>query len=330
MHTQQLTWQQVIQQAITDPGEFIQCLGLDASLIDAAQQAATLFPLRVPRGFVARMRHGDVNDPLLRQVLPLGIETEFTPGFSNDPLGESDVNPLPGLLHKYHGRALMTMTSACGVNCRYCFRRAFPYDQNNPGSEGFENILRYIDDDKTLSEIIFSGGDPLMVSDTLLATRVKQLEKIPHLKRVRIHTRMPIIVPERICSELLTWIQASRFQIILVVHANHPNEVNDEVKHAMQKLRGLNVTVLNQSVLLKGVNDNAETLIALSEKLFDAHILPYYLHALDRVQGAAHFDLPRATAISLHKSMQEKLPGFLVPKLVEEKAGAKSKWMVQC
>lgn len=322
------TWQQSMQSAITDPMELIAELGLDPSMIEPAKQAAKLFPLRVTREFMACMEYGNVNDPLLKQILPLGCETVVTPGYTADPLNELASNPLPGLLHKYYGRALVTMTGVCGINCRFCFRREFPYKKNNPGSTGWENILNYIKNDKTISEIILSGGDPLMMDDKTLADRIQQLNQINHLKRIRIHTRMPIILPSRICDALMDWIMLPKLKIIIVVHCNHPNEINQDVKIAMQKLKSIGVTLLNQSVLLKGVNDSAEILIALSEKLFSADILPYYLHVLDRVQGTAHFDVPREIAIQLHRAMQQKLPGFLVPKLVTEIAGEKSKMII--
>jgi len=323
--TKPITWQQSIQAAITDPLELIQVLNLDQALIEPAKTAAKLFPLRVTREFIARMEHGNQNDPLLNQVLPLGAENNILPGYSADPLNEEASNPLPGLLHKYYGRVLVTLTSACGINCRYCFRREFPYEKNNPGSRGWEDILNYIKKDPTISEVIFSGGDPLMMTDKILSERVAQLNQITHIKTLRIHTRMPIILPSRICDELIAWMKKTKLKLIMVVHCNHANEINNDVIDAMQKLKLIGVTLLNQSVLLKNINDSADALINLSEKLFSANILPYYLHVLDKVTGAAHFDLPRETAISLHKKIMEKLPGYLVPKLVTEVAGEKSK-----
>lgn len=322
------TWQQSMQSLMTDPIELIAALGLDPRFIESAKQAAKLFPLRVTREFVARMEYGNVNDPLLKQVLPLGCETIVALGYTADPLNELANNPLPGLLHKYHGRVLVVMTGVCGINCRYCFRREFPYKKNNSGSDGWKNILNYIKNDETISEVILSGGDPLVMDDKLLADRVQQLNKINHLKRIRFHTRLPIILPTRICDELINWIIQSKLKIIIVVHCNHPNEINQDVKIAMQKLKSIGVTLLNQSVLLKDINDSSEILIELSEKLFSVDILPYYLHVLDRVQGAAHFDVSRDIAIQLHQVMQQKLPGFLVPKLVTEIAGEKSKILV--
>lgn len=319
------TWQQALIQAITDPEELLKLLQLDQCWLEPAKAAARLFPLKVPRGFVARMEKGNINDPLLRQVLPLGIECEKIRGYQKDPLQENNVNPIPGLLHKYESRVLLTLTSVCGVNCRYCFRRSFPYEKNNPGTSGLKKALDYIANDTSISEVILSGGDPLIANDLQLKKLSHDLGKIPHLKRLRIHSRMPIVLPERITKDFIAWIKASRLQIILVVHANHPQEINSEVKVAMQRLQKAGVTLLNQSVLLKDVNDSVETLALLSETLFDAGILPYYLHTLDKVEGSAHFDVPLETAKTLYSGLSARLSGFLIPKLAKEEPGAPAK-----
>jgi EF-P beta-lysylation protein EpmB len=324
-HNKSSSWQDTLIHAITDPEELLTLLELDIALLEPAKAAAKTFPLKVPRGFLARMKKGDPNDPLLRQVLPLGVELDEVTGYVQDPLQEELANPVPGLLHKYHGRVLLTLIGTCGVNCRYCFRRHFPYEKNNPGSAGWENALDYIANDPSISEVILSGGDPLVASDTLLQTFSRKLALIPHIKRLRIHSRMPIVIPERITTQFTDWIIESPFKVILVTHANHPQEIDLEVSAAMDRLTKAGVTLLNQSVLLKGVNDNTETLIELSETLFAAGILPYYLHLLDKVKGAAHFDLPITLAQKLHYGMTERLPGFLVPKLVCEQAGLPAK-----
>ena len=321
-------WQTALSTAITDPLELLQILELDLNLLDDAQRAARIFPLKVPRGFVARMQKGNLADPILQQVLPLGVELHESAGFSADPLHESQYNPLPGLLHKYHGRVLLTLIGTCGVNCRYCFRREFPYLENNPGSAGWNKVLAYIAQHDSIEEVILSGGDPLVANDQMLGNLIQALDAIPHVKRVRIHSRMPIVLPERMTAELVAALTQTRLQIILVTHANHPQEINHEVNLALRPLRQAGITLLNQSVLLKGINDRADILIELSRTLFAAGVLPYYLHLLDKVQGAAHFDLNKNTAIQLHQVMASRLSGYLVPKLVTEQPGFPAKSVI--
>ncbi len=321
-------WQEAMSDLITDPAELLQLLELDPSLLAGVRDATRAFALKVPRRYVARMEKGNINDPLLKQLLPLDDELKMTLGYERDPLQEMQVNPIPGLLHKYHGRVLVTLTSACAVHCRYCFRRHFPYDENNPGLSGWEKIFSYIEQDDTLHEVILSGGDPLAVSDKLLQKFSDELSRIPHVKRLRIHTRLPLVLPERMTDTLREWFSQLTLQPVIVLHTNHPREINEEVKLALRPFRDAGITLLNQTVLLKGVNDDATTLIALSEILFSAGVLPYYLHVLDKVAGAAHFDLPRHTAQDLHAILSAKLPGYLVPRLVCEVAGAAAKTVV--
>tara|TARA_R110000868_G_scaffold158036_3_gene385803 strand:+ start:51508 stop:52491 length:984 start_codon:yes stop_codon:yes gene_type:complete len=323
------TWQQQLRDCITQPSELIELLGLSQELSVQAQAALKQFPLRVPHSFVARMKKGDANDPLLRQVLPIAAELEDVEGFTGDPVGDLQANKLPGLIHKYHGRVLLTVAGACGVNCRYCFRREFPYADNNPGRKGWQPVLDYFAADNSIEEVIYSGGDPLIANDKQLAELTQQIADIKHIKRLRIHTRMPIVIPERVTDELLQWFTGSRLQPIMVVHCNHANEIGTNVKAAMQSLKQAGVTLLNQSVLLQGVNDSAEALVNLSQALFDADILPYYLHLLDKVKGAAHFDVPKAQGVELSKAIANKLPGYLVPKLVREQEGELSKIIVR-
>lgn len=322
---QNASWQAALADLITDPAELLAILSLDLKLLPAAKLATQAFPLRAPRGYVARMRKGDLNDPLLQQILPIGAELVTTSGYTTDPLAEKDANPIPGLLHKYHDRVLITLTSACAVHCRYCFRRHFPYADNNPGTAGWEHMIDYINQHPEINEVILSGGDPLAVNDKLLAKFIDKLAQVKHVKRLRIHSRLPIVLPERITDEFINILTTSRFDIVIVVHANHAQELDDTVAIAIHKLRQAKIHLLNQTVLLRGINDRVETLVNLNERLFAIGILPYYLHVLDKVQGAAHFDLPLEYARDLHAKLTESLSGYLVPKLVCELPGAKSK-----
>ena len=318
-------WRKALSQAVRDPAELLELLALPPELLPAAQQAAALFPLRVPRGFVARMEKGNPADPLLRQVLPLGEELIATDGFTVDPVGDQQAMVIPGLLHKYSGRVLLVTTAACGIHCRYCFRRHFPYQQANAAAMDWQPALDYIAADPSIHEVILSGGDPLSLSDQRLAQLVTQLALIPHLKRLRLHTRQAIVLPERVDAQLLRWLEECRLQTVIVVHANHPNEINHAVATALQRLKGTGATLLNQAVLLQGVNDEVSILAALSEHLFEAQVLPYYLHQLDRVQGAWHFEVSDIRARQLMHDLRTCLPGYLVPSLVREQAGKLSK-----
>ena len=320
-----LPWQAALAALITDPEELFTLLELDKCLLEEARAAATLFPFKVSHSFVARMQKRNPHDPLLRQVLPLGAELKIVPGYSQDPLQEEKVNPVRGLLHKYHGRVLITLTSACAVHCRYCFRRYFPYHENNPSKKGWDDIFAYLTKNETISEVILSGGDPLSVSDQLLAQWLDRLHAVSHVKRLRIHTRFPIIIPERVTPSLIELLSSSRFNVAMVLHINHPQEINDAVGAALRPLNQPGITLLNQAVLLKGVNDSAEVLITLSEKLFTLGILPYYLHRLDKTQGTAHFDLSSAHVEALYQTLKQRLPGYLVPRLAQETAGHLSK-----
>ncbi|PIZ04717.1 MAG: EF-P beta-lysylation protein EpmB [Gammaproteobacteria bacterium CG_4_10_14_0_8_um_filter_38_16] len=318
------TWQNALSHAITRFSDLCEVLQLNVADADLIAQAQHSFPLRVPREFVSRMEMGNSRDPLLLQVLPQAIEMQKVDGFSVDPLSENKKNPIPGLLHKYPNRVLLTLSGACAVHCRYCFRRHFPYEDNTPGRANWDSFIHYIANQSQVDEVIFSGGDPLILKDHLLAELVLQLEKIPHLKRLRIHTRLPIVIPARVTDEWIAWMQQSRFQITVVVHCNHANEIDDAVLQVLKRLRSV-VTVLNQSVLLKDINDDATALVNLSKRLFEAAVLPYYLHLLDKVDGAAHFDVPEEKANNLMQAMKQQLPGFLVPKLAREVSGMLSK-----
>jgi EF-P beta-lysylation protein EpmB len=310
--------------------ELLEMLDLDAEMlgVEATARAARRFPLRVPRGFVDRMRRGDPGDPLLRQVLPVAAEDEEVAGFSTDPVGELGFVRGDGLLIKYRGRALVVATGACAIHCRYCFRRHFPYDDGRAPGPGLADALDVIGADETIEEVILSGGDPLVLPDDTLADLVDRIVSIAHVRRLRIHTRMPVVLPERVDEALVGWIAACPIPAVVVVHANHPREIDDDVVRALGVLRGAGATVLNQAVLLAGVNDSAQSLASLSIRLFDCGVLPYYLHLLDRVAGAAHFEVDEQRALEIMASLRARLPGYLVPRLVREVAGAPSKVVV--
>ncbi len=319
------SWQEQLARAITDPEFLLERLGLSASLLPKARAAARLFPLRVPEAYLARMRPGDPDDPLLLQVLPLGLELLDVPGFSLDPLAETDHNPVPGVVHKYHGRLLLIAAGACAINCRFCFRRHFPYADNRLSRSQIEAAVDYIARDSSLHEVILSGGDPLANSDARLDELISALEAIPHLKRLRIHTRLPVVLPDRITPALAERLGRSRLQSVMVIHCNHPAELDTSVARALDQLRQQEVTLLNQSVLLAGINDDAEILYALSERLFEHGVLPYYLHLLDRVAGAAHFEVSQEHAEQLLANLTLRAPGYLVPKLARETPGIRAK-----
>ena len=319
------TWQSALSRAVTQLPELYALLNLNLPHDNAISQAEQSFALRVPREFIARMTIGNPRDPLLLQVLPQAIEMQKTPGFTVDPVNESEKSPAPGLLHKYPNRVLLTLTGACAINCRYCFRRHFPYAENVPARANWDAAINYIRNDANIEEVILSGGDPLVLKDHLLAEFVAQLETIKHVERLRIHTRLPIVIPQRVTDDWIQLMTQSRFQTIVVVHCNHPNEIDEAVLLALKRLNNASITVLNQSVLLKDVNDNADILVALSKRLFQAGVLPYYLHLLDKVSGAAHFDVSEEIANQLMADIKKKLPGFLVPKLAREIPGMLSK-----
>lgn len=318
-------WQAQLAGAIRDPRELCRRLGLDDSWLPGAEAGHILFEVRVPEAFLSRMRPGDPHDPLLRQVLPLGEETLPAPGFVADPLEEAAHTPARGLIHKYAGRVLLIASPACAVNCRYCFRRHFPYGDNAPSRAQWETSLDHLRHNPTIIEAILSGGDPLAASDRQLAWLVERLDAIPHLRRLRIHTRLPVVIPDRVDAALLDWLGKTRMQKVIVLHINHAQEIDDAVIDACARLKTAGATLLNQSVLLRGVNDSVDALAELSERLFEAGVLPYYLHVLDPVAGAAHFDVPDDQARELIAGLREVLPGFLVPRLVREIPGEGSK-----
>ncbi|WP_392561146.1 EF-P beta-lysylation protein EpmB [Orbus sturtevantii] len=318
-------WIYDLAQVVTNLNDLFSYLSLDLPATSPLTLAAKKqFPLRVPKSFIDRMEKGNLADPLLRQILCDEKEMDIVDGYNVDPLGEQN-NPLPGLLHKYHNRVLLITKTNCAINCRYCFRRHFPYSDNQGNKTNLNQALDYIRDHPELNEVILSGGDPLMAKDHELAWLINKLESIPHIERLRIHSRLVVMIPNRVTDRLCELFEQSRLNIILVTHINHQNEIDQSVIKAMHKLKSKNVTLFNQSVLLKGINDNADTLANLSNKLFTAGILPYYLHVLDKVQGAAHFFVDDKTAQSIMRKLATQVSGYLVPKLAREISGEKNK-----
>lgn len=319
------SWQNQLASCVTRPEELLKMLGLDQSLLPPALQASKDFSMRIPHAYIAQMEYGNPHDPLLGQVLPLGQELEKVAGFILDPLSEQSTNPTEGVIHKYKSRLLLITSSACAINCRFCFRRHFPYGDNQLSGQHLQDALAYIQNNSSIKEVILSGGDPLASSDKRLRALTQALAEISHVKTLRIHTRMPVVIPSRITDDLLDWLSSTRLKPVMVIHCNHANEISDDVKFAMKKLKSADITVLNQTVLLKDINDNVESLINLSETLFNANVMPYYLHLLDKVQGAAHYDVPKSKAQMIIKEMMHQCSGYLVPKLVREIPGEPSK-----
>lgn len=311
------TWQQDLANVVTDPATLLTMLDLNPALYQEDIKARRLFPMRVPRSFIELMQKGNPQDPLLKQVLPLSQEFKQHPQFMLDPLQEHQT-AIQGLLHKYESRVLLMLRTGCAVNCRYCFRRHFPYAENKLNQEALNEAIAYIRARPTINEVILSGGDPLMATDEHLEKLINTLISIPHLTRLRIHSRLPVVLPKRLTDTLAQHLTSSRLKTILVLHINHPQEISEALQQNLKQYQAQGITLLNQAVLLQGINNSSSTLIELSEKLFQAGLLPYYLHLLDPVQGAAHFNVSRQEALALMQIIRAKLPGFLVPKLVQE------------
>ena len=316
-----IDWKRLWRDAVRDPAELLALLGLEGRVPGLSAEAAAQFPLRVPRGFVARMRPGDPHDPLLRQILPLDEEVRPMPGFDLDAVGDGAAKAATGVIHKYAGRALLIATGSCAVHCRYCFRRHFPYAEETAAAGQWREAVEAIRADASIEEVILSGGDPLSLSTAKLAELTAQLATLPHLRRLRIHTRLPVVLPERVDDELTAWLRVLPWPVAVVLHANHAQEFDASVDLAMARLRDAGATLLNQAVLLRGVNDSVDALAALSERGFAAGVLPYYLHQLDRVAGSAHFEVDDDRALALHTALMARISGYLVPKLVREVAG---------
>lgn len=323
------SWQQQLANAIRDPRVLLTQLKLPLSLLPQAEAAHALFPLRVPASYLARMEPGNITDPLLAQVLPLGAETATVPGFVRDPVGDAASEQTAGLLQKYQGRALLIATGACAIHCRYCFRRHYPYASSSAHRGQWDAIVERLKQDPDTEEVILSGGDPLTLSDTRLDELLSTLEALPQIQRIRIHTRLPVVLPDRVTPELCRRLAQSRCQLVIVIHANHANELRaGDVASALASLRASGMTLLNQAVLLKGVNDTTESQLDLCKTLFKKGVLPYYLHVLDPVEGAAHFHHPDPYALGLWRSLHRQLPGYLVPRLVREIPGEAGKTII--
>ncbi len=317
-------WRQLWRDAVTDARELLHLLDLD-HLAERLPAHDAGFPLRVPRGFIARMHRGDPCDPLLLQVLPQMAECDVVPGFDLDAVGDLDARAAHGVLHKYQGRALLIASGSCAVNCRYCFRRHFPYGEEIAAAAQRREALEYLRRDASISELILSGGDPLSLATAKIAEWSRGIEGIEHLRRLRIHSRLPVVLPERVDDAFCAWLASLPQQKVVVIHANHANELDAAVERACARLREAGALLFNQSVLLRGINDTAEALAALSERLIACGVVPYYLHQLDRVRGTAHFEVADERALALMDTLRARLPGYLVPRLVREVAGADSK-----
>ena len=318
-------WQRILADSLTTSNQLLSRLGL-TDQVQSVDQSPD-FPVRVPEPFVTRMVPGDPHDPLLRQVLAVADERHAMPGFVKDPLDELE-GPMPGVMHKYRSRVLVIYRGGCAINCRYCFRRHFPYQENTLTARDIDGLVSYLKAHPEVNEVILSGGDPLMADDQALSGLFVRLESVSSIRRLRIHTRLPIVIPERVTDLLCQAIATTALPVVMVLHSNHANEIDQSVMDAVSQLRVVCRSVLNQSVILKGINDSADVLIALSERLFEAGIDPYYLNVLDRVSGAHHFDVSDLEVAALHQALLNALPGYLVPKLVREVPGIghKAQW----
>lgn len=321
-------WSTELAQAIKTPAELLPLLGLKPQDLPKAAMAMQSFRMLVPKPFVQRMAYGDPHDPLLRQVLADDIEMQTVAGYSKDPLDEGNHNPQKAIVHKYERRILVITTGICAVNCRYCFRRHFPYGDNQLAQKEWDSVIAYLERHPEVNEVILSGGDPLMLKDSQLAKQVARLEALPQLKRLRIHSRLPIVIPSRINDELLAWIDRCRLDVILVLHSNHANEIDHTIAEKVTSLKQAGATVLNQGVILRGINDTIDAQVDLSEALFAAGILPYYMFTLDPIEGGAHFDISLQQAQQLMGQVAQKLPGYLMPKLAKEVPGQPAKTVI--
>ncbi|MEZ6116549.1 MAG: EF-P beta-lysylation protein EpmB [Pirellulaceae bacterium] len=328
LRPQSSDWQQEVKRAIRSPQRLLQRLGLLAQFQDQLaklEKAGQDFPVFVPEPYLQRIEPQNAHDPLLRQVLPLPDELDDLPGFQADPVNDLGAIKAPGVLQKYHGRVLLVVNSVCAVHCRYCFRRHFPYSENSGIAANWDHAVSFVSKNKDISEVILSGGDPLMLTDVRLQELFGQLAQIPTVRTIRLHTRVPVMIPERISPALLDLFSSSRCQVVMVVHVNHGNEIDDPVRVMFRKLKSAVSLLLNQSVLLRGVNDSGETLSELSTKLIANGVLPYYLHQLDRVAGAGHFEVPVERGKELIGYLRNRLPGYAVPKYVIEEPGERHK-----
>jgi len=322
------TWTQQIRDGIHEQDELLKLTGHENNNLSNPQRAIKAFPPRVPTAYLKLIEKNNLNDPLLRQVLPVAEEEIDKKGYTKDPVGEFNKHASPGLIRKYNGRALLITTNVCPIHCRYCFRRHYPYLDNNARKENWNAALNTLNNDSSIKEIILSGGDPLSMTDNKLQSLLQKLEKIKHLEWLRIHTRMPVAIPDRITPELACIISNTRFKKTLVLHSNHPNEIGADVITSLKILHNSGIQLLNQSVLLREVNDNALILSQLSTRLYENFVIPYYIHMLDPVAGAAHFEVPEQTAKNIMRELRSNLPGYLVPRLVKEVEGMPYKLII--
>ncbi|MGR9105519.1 MAG: EF-P beta-lysylation protein EpmB [Gammaproteobacteria bacterium] len=321
-HDRHASWQEELANSFHTAEQLFVYLGLDRGLLPPSQSTANPFPFKVTRSFAAKIEKGEIDDPLLKQILPSITETSDSPGFVDNPVGDLEALATTGLLHKYRNRVLLITTGACAVNCRYCFRRNYPYSGNQLGIGARGEAWRYIAERPEITEVILSGGDPLVLVNSSLAEIVASIAAIPHVRRLRIHTRIPSVLPSRIEPSLLKILSTSRLQSVIVTHINHPNEIDERTRAAVAALLTAGIRVLNQAVLLKGVNDDPKTLSTLLETAFDAGIHPYYLHMLDRASGTAHFEVAEDLCRSLEETLRKTLPGYLLPRFVREIKGS--------
>ncbi len=320
-------WQKELKESFTRLEDLLHFLQIDSLTMAEDSRARDLFSMRVPKPFARLMTPNNEHDPLLLQVLPSRNEFLESADFVADPLDEHD-SKQPGLLHKYQSRVLIMFKTGCAVNCRYCFRRHFPYADNSVNKKQLLEHIEYLKHHPEVNEVILSGGDPLMAKDDALLWFINELQHITHIKRLRIHTRLPVVIPSRITHDLVNILSnaaTNHFKVLMVLHINHANEISDALKNGVTRLKQANVTILNQAVFLNGVNDSVAAQVALSEQLFEADILPYYLHLFDKVKGAVHFDVHEERVKYIYQGMLKALPGFLVPKLVREIGGEVSK-----
>ena len=325
MNIASASWQEAMKSAVRDAATLMRLLGLDSNQVSLSSKGEAQFPVFVPLPYLARIRPGDPFDPLLLQVTPQYAESVDAAGFVADPVGDLEVEKTPGLLHKYHGRVLMVVSGSCAIHCRYCFRRHFPYELAPKSLQQWEPTFRYIEEDDSIHEVILSGGDPLTLVDNTLQSIVERIASIDHVQRLRVHTRLPVVIPQRVTDALCEIFSSSRLATWVVLHINHAREIDGEVEHSISRLRNAGATLLNQAVLLRGVNDNVDALHQLFEKLVDCNVAPYYLHQLDRVAGGAHFEVPPELGRQWIAELRKRLPGYAIPLFVQEIAGEESK-----
>jgi len=326
------TWQESLRRAVRSVDELLERLGLTPDQLPPLDSSPK-FPLLVPGEYIQRMEPSNPRDPLLLQVLPLAQENDRVAGFQIDAVGDGASTRLPGVLHKYQSRALLIATGLCAVHCRYCFRRHFPYDESPTSLSQWDDSIRYIQEHREIEEVLLSGGDPLSLGNAKLFGLIGKISRIEHVSRIRIHTRFPVMIPSRVDRDMLERLEAlldsqNPRSIWIVLHVNHANEIDQPLVDACTKLRRSGAVMLNQAVLLRGINDTFETQRDLCKKLADSGIVPYYLHQLDRVEGSAHFECDQGVGESIIARLRSELSGYAVPRFVQEIAGEPSKSLI--